>query len=322
MRNKWWILIFLLLSGVCQAQEINFSRIQDMTLWYNQSLKTDKLNSMVLNYRNIQYNGQIAYNSIAAMFDMPLLSRAARDKANSGYFSVSMGAASDKSNQGILNNTSGLLGIAYAVPVSSRETYLSLGFQAAYFQSQLNISNTTAPFGDQYDAYGPIEGQPSNDRLAAGWSYGHFNFNTGVSLFKNEKNVKWYLGASLQQLNQPYTDKAKSPEFRLKPALGIQGGYKYVTDNSDEVAFYMSMNWQGPAYKHFYNASYVKALPSVPGGAVGFGLGYRYNDALVPNIELRYQKMILGISYDVNISSLSAAGAERNGVELGIRIDY
>ena len=322
MRNIWIILSLFLLSGICQAQEINFSRIQDMTLWYNQSLKTDKLNSLVLNYRNIQYNGLIAYNSIAALYDMPLLSRAARDKSNSGYFSITVGAASDKSNQGILNNTTGMLGIAYAVPVSRSETYLAIGFQGAYYQSQLNVSNTTAPFGDQYDAYGPIEGQPSNDRLAAGWSYGHFNFNTGISIFKNEKNVKWYLGASMMQLNQPYTDKFKTPEFRLKPATGIQGGYKFLTDGTDEVAFYMSMNWQGPAYKHFFDACYIKTIPSVPGGAVGFGLGYRYDDALIPNIELRYQKLIFGISYDINISSLSAAGAERNGIELGIRIDY
>ena len=73
MRNIWIILSLFLLSGICQAQEINFSRIQDMTLWYNQSLKTDKLNSLVLNYRNIQYNGLIAYNSIAALYDLSLI---------------------------------------------------------------------------------------------------------------------------------------------------------------------------------------------------------------------------------------------------------
>jgi hypothetical protein len=124
-------------------------------------------------------------------------------------------------------------------------------------------------------------------------------------------------------VNKPYTDKLKTDSLRLKVGIGVQGGYRYITPTDDEVAFYMILNWQGPAYRHFFNLCYLKSLPSVPGGAaVGFGLGYRYDDALVPNIELRYQKLIIGLLYDVNISSISAAGTTRNGLELALRIDF
>jgi hypothetical protein len=58
------------------------------------------------------------------------------------------------------------------------------------------------------------------------------------------------------------------------------------------------------------------------GAAVGVGLGYRYDDAIIPNIELRYQKIIIGILYDVNISSISAAGIARNGLEMSLRMDF
>jgi type IX secretion system PorP/SprF family membrane protein len=323
MRNTHIILCFLLLTGIARGQEINFSRVQDMAIWYNQSLKTDKQTSLKLNYRNVQYGGLIAYNSVAAMFDMALVSKEGRAKANSGYFSISAGAASDKYNQGILNNTLGLLGISYAVPLGRKETYLSAGFQGAYYQSQLNVNGVSNAFGDQYDNYGPIEGAPSNDRLASGWSYGHFNVNAGVSIFCNARYDKWYVGASVMQVNQPYSYKIKSDSTRLRPAIGIQGGYKFTTKTEDEVAFYMSMSWQGPAYRHYYYFSYSKAIPGVPGGAaVGSGLGYRYDDAVVPNIELRYQKLILGILYDINISGITAAGIRRNGMELALRMDF
>src|SRR5580692_1599125 len=129
MRNIYIILCLCLLTGIARSQEINFSRVQDMASWYNQSLKTNKENSLKLNYRSVQYAGTIAYNSVAAMFDMPLLSKDAKEKTNSGYFSLSVGAASDKSNGGILNVTQGLLGISYAIPISRNETYLSAGFQ-------------------------------------------------------------------------------------------------------------------------------------------------------------------------------------------------
>jgi type IX secretion system PorP/SprF family membrane protein len=323
MRNIYIIVCLGLLSGVARGQEINFSRVQDMTIWYNQSLKTDKENSLKLNYRSVQYGGQLAYNSVAAMYDMPLLSKAAKEKTNSGYFSMSVGAASDKSNEGILNNTLGMLGISYAVPLGRNETYLSAGFQGAYYQSQLNLTGVSNAFGDQYNSYGPIEGAPSSDQLANGWNYSHLNVNAGISVFNNSKQDKWYVGASMMQVNQPYAYQAKTDSTRLKAGLGIQGGYKYLAKDDDEVAFYMSMTWQGPAYRHYFDFSYTKAIPSVPGGAaIGLGLGYRYDDAIIPNLELRYQKLIIGILYDINISTISAAGISRDGLELSLRMDF
>jgi type IX secretion system PorP/SprF family membrane protein len=323
MRKFYSIPILLLVTGLARGQEVNFSRVQDLTMWYNQSLKTDKQDNLVLDYRNVSYGGQIAYNSVAAMFDMPLLSKDSRNKPNSGYFSFSVGAASDKSNAGILNNTLGLLGISYAVPIGKHETYLAVGFQGEYYQSNFNVAGISGAFGDQFNAYGPIEGQPSADRLASGWSYGHFNANVGASVFSNGRYDKWYFGASVQQVNQPYSYQIKSDSTRLKADYSFQGGYKYTTATDDEVGFYMLMSWQGPAYRHYFDLSYTKAVPDVAGGAaVGVGLGYRYNDAIIPNIELRYQKMVIGILYDVNISTISASGIARDGVELALRFDF
>lgn len=294
-----------------------------MTIWYNQSLKTDKQNTLDLNYRSVNFGGQIAYNSVAALFSMPLVSKAAKEKPNTGYLSVSVGAASDKTNDGILNNDLGTLGLSYAVPLGRHETYLAAGFQAQYYQSNFNVAGVTGAFGDQFNNYGPIEGAPSADRLAAGWSYGHFNLNVGVSVFSNGRNDKWYVGGSVMQTNQPYAYKIKSDSTRLKPIIGIQGGYKFTTKEDDEIAFYMAMNWEGPAYRHYYELIYTKPIPGVAGGAaVGVGLGYRYDDALVPNIELRYQKLTLGVLYDVNISTISASGIARDGLEMAIKMDF
>ena len=323
MRKTHIILWLSLLTGIARGQEINFSRVQDMTAWYNASLQTDKQNSLKLNYRSVQYGGQIAYNSVAALFDMPLLSKAGKEKPNSGYFSLCAGAASDKSNEGILNNSLGMLGFSYAVPIAKHETYLALGFQGEYYQSIFNVGGVSNAFGDQYNAYGPIEGQPSADQLASGWSYGHFNVNGGLSVFSNGQYDKWYLGVSAQQINQPYSYKIHSDSTRLKPDYGVQGGYRFITKTEDEVAFYMSMSWQGPAYRHYFDLAYTKAVPGVAGGAaVGVGLGYRYSDAIIPNIELRYQKLVLGVLYDINISSISAAGVARDGLELALRMDF
>lgn len=320
MRFVYALLNLLILGLAANAQEINFSRIQDMTVWYNQSLKTEKTNSVKLNMRNVKLDGLMAYKSIAAMVDLPLLSAEGKEAEHSGYFSVSAGAASDKSNQGILNNTVGLLGLSYAIPIAGNETYIGFGIQGTYNQSRLNAAGS-GYFGDQYDPYGPIDGMASNDRLASGWSYNHFNVNAGISAFSNSESNKWYVGASVMHLNKPYTDEVKSDDYRLDYGLSVQGGYKFITAQKDYAGFYTALNWQGKAMKHFFNISYSKAIPGVNAG-VGLGLGYRYEDALVPNVELRYSSATLSLGYDVNVSTINPAGFKRNGLELAIKFDF
>ena len=51
-------------------------------------------------------------------------------------------------------------------------------------------------------------------------------------------------------------------------------------------------------------------------------MGYRYDDALVPSVELRYDKAIIALGYDVNVSSINAAAVRRNGMELALRFDF
>lgn len=320
MKFIWVLSGFLLLTQLADAQEINFSRVQDMAVWYNQSLKTDKHISLKFNMRNVQYGGLTAYKSISAMAEIPLVSAEGRESENAGYLSVSVGGASDKSNQGILNNTLGLAGISYAIPFAGNETYIAVGLQGSYYQSRLNIGEG-AFFGDQYDQYGPVDGAMSVDRLASGWSYNHININGGISVFSNAEQNKWYLGASVMHINRPFTDDAKTGEFRLRQALSVQGGYKYITPENNDCSFYMTLNWQGKAYKHFFNVSYFKAIEGIKGG-VGLGLGYRYDDAIVPAVEARYANATIALGYDVNVSDINAAGFKRNGVELAVKLEF
>ena len=200
--------LIIIVAGGTFAQEINFSRVQDMTIWYNQSLKTDKLNSLKLNYRNVNYAGMIAYNSVAAMFDMPIISKAAKDKTNDSYFSISAGAASDKSNQGILSNTLGMLGLSYSIPLGSNETYVSAGFQAAYYDSKFNLNGVSNAFGDQYKATdfvvpkaGKVELVFSPKDGSQPIHYPMFDFKDGgvaMGMYNTDESIRAFAHSSFQ----------------------------------------------------------------------------------------------------------------------------
>lgn len=312
-------MIIAITSLSIEAQEINYARIQDMAIWYNQSLKTDKENTLRLNYRNVQMAGLIAFNSISAMVDVPIVKKGDK-QSEKGYFNVSVGAASDKSNQGILNNTSGVLGVSYAVPVADG-IYVAAGFQGALYQSRLNTSGQGI-FGDQLSKYGPINGAISSDRFAAGWKYDHLKFNAGVSIFGKDDVSKWYFGLSAQQLNKPYTDPLKTDEYQLPVGYSLQGGYTYILNEVDEIGGHISLNWQGGAYKHFFYGNYLKEVDAEQDIKVGLGLGYRFEDAAVPTVEVHYQKLIFNLSYDVNVSSINSAGIKRNGLELMFKLVF
>ena len=48
------------------------------------------------------------------------------------------------------------------------------------------------------------------------------------------------------------------------------------------------------------------------------GLHYRLKDAIIPSIAINYNKFRVGLSYDINISSLKTASHSKGGAEISI----
>jgi hypothetical protein len=48
------------------------------------------------------------------------------------------------------------------------------------------------------------------------------------------------------------------------------------------------------------------------------GILYRWDDAIIPVVQLELSKLIIGTSYDINISKLVVASQYRGGFELTI----
>jgi hypothetical protein len=46
------------------------------------------------------------------------------------------------------------------------------------------------------------------------------------------------------------------------------------------------------------------------------GLLYRYQDAVIPTFKLKYKSLSIGLSYDINVSSLTPASNAQGGLEL------
>src|SRR4051812_10620134 len=100
MRKIFATALLGLIIYTTQAQDIHFARVRDMQKWYNASMKNENDETSVsFDFRNVTYKELVAFNSLAAIADVAVISKEKRgSRQTDGYFSISGGAAVDKSN--------------------------------------------------------------------------------------------------------------------------------------------------------------------------------------------------------------------------------
>lgn len=316
--KKIFITAFLgfIIQGI-HAQDIHFARTRDMQKWYNASMKNENdETTLSLNFRNVSYKQLVAFNSLAAIADISLISKQKQENRESdSYFSVSGGAAVDKSNSGMLRNTTALLGIAYHLPINNqRNTFLSMGAQGGYFESRINMDGVTTP--DQFNKYGMIPNATAYDPAASG-KINFFSLNAGVSVMHTGAVHTWYAGASARHLNKPEANLTGDPAYKLPSTISAQGGYKREFGN-DALGIDVFLNFKAEAYEHVATVHYAYTFDKADfNGAIGASLGYRYNDAIIPGVFLLANKTSIGFNFDLTAAKNKSSVA-KTSFELGL----
>ena len=314
---SWFLLVVgcSFIINVTQAQDLHFADVQSMGIWYNQSLKMDNKIDLRLNYRDVKYASLVAFRTASALVNLPVFKK---DAATTSFLNFTAGGNFDQSNAGIFKNNTFLLGISYAQQLSDNQTYIAGGFQGTSTRSVFGSSNVTFP--DQFDQYGPLP-SGTRDPLNAGRTYNWASLNAGLSIFQNTDTKEWYVGGSLRHINRPYTDESKTEAYRLSPSVGVQAGMT-VKSEYDQFGVYSLAYWQADAYEYLLGAKFNRILTKADGNnegsAFGAGIALRVHDAIIPNVQLKFNKTVLGIHYDMNISGLKAAGYSRQAFELAL----
>ncbi len=317
---KWFILATWFSSApfLSKGQDLHYADIQSMNVWYNQSLKMDMTPDLRLNYRDVKYQSLVAFRTASALVNLPIIMKQANTFSSKSFLNITAGGTFDQSNAGIFKNNTFLLGISYAQQLSDNQIFLAAGFQGTSTRSVFGSYNVTFP--DQFDQYGPLP-TGTRDPLNAGRSYTWNSFNAGLSLFQNTESKEWYVGASLRHINRPYTDELKTASYRLAPSVGLQAGLTFKNE-FDEFGVYGLADWQTDAYEYLIGAKFNKILTKADGSsygnAIGAGIALRVHDAVIPNVQLKFNKTMIGIHYDMNISGLKAAGYSRQCFELSL----
>jgi hypothetical protein len=220
-----------------------------------------------------------------------------------------------------LNSSSAMMDFSYALPLNYDNTYIALGFQAAYNFSQLATDGYNV-FHKQFDQYGPVGAAITTDPAQIGYTIQYFTGGAGLALFHNGEEKQWYVGWSARHLNQPVTETTFSETFRLPISYGIQLGYSTNISNRASLSGYANFNWQNKFREHVIGATYNLNLNDSSNIVLSFGASWKMSDALIPNIGFQITKNRLSFYYEINFPGTLPSTYKRSAFEFAHRRDF
>ncbi len=200
-------------------------------------------------------------------------------------------------------------------------TYLSVGFTSGYLQ--YSFDPTLATFNNQFQGglFNPLN--PSNDNLPTP-KFSIFDIGVGINYNRSpnlDNDVVYIIGVSGYHFTQPsfsyYNHKAYTENIRWN----VNGAF--IKEISTKWAMQLHANYaQQGAYNEIIGGGLLgwREKQDEQGLEFWFGSMYRFQDAIIPVIKLKYQNVGIGFSYDVNISSLQKASNMQGGYELTLNI--
>lgn len=316
MRKILVVAVLVMITGFLKAQDPHFSQFFASPLTLNPAFtgKFDGQWRLAVNHRDQWPSIPKAYVTTSGSFDFGILKNKIPEN---DVFGIGISGVSDASANSQLKLNYGSISMSYhkALDENGYNT-IGAGFQGTYSSLVLDVSKLT--FEDMLRQNG-FTGT-TNDIIYNGTNQNYMDMNAGV-LFSGSTNGanNYYVGVSMYHINRPKVN-FKDQSWYLTGRLTVHaGGTLPISDN-------LSLNASA------IHQMQSKASETIIGGAltllangdvdnptnVFVGSWFRFNDAAIPYVGLEFGGLRIGASYDVNISSLKAATANRGGSEFSL----
>lgn len=324
-----FIYLFILLSSsfLLQAQDIHFAHIHASPTILNPAM-TGLINNgnvrLIANARSQWESVTNGYKTVAGSVDGKLV-----DLTGRNYIGGGLQLTADKAGDlGFSKVSASLTGSVLKALDGRGDHYISFGLRGGLYNYSLDYSKMVG-FDNE-----PIieEGAPN--------SFNFLDVSAGLAWYYNiNRNNTVYLGGALFHINNPNTsffDRATEDEFnqfytynKLYRKVVFHGGAnirlaKYVT----ALPSFIFMD-QGP-HREINMGSFVKFMksPSMIETNTSFYIGawFRYyvesniagSDAVIAAIRMDVKNTYFTFSFDINLSTLTAASYGAGGPELSV----
>lgn len=313
MRNKTigWICFVLLLSHKGMGQvDPHFSQFYAYPSYLNPALTGSFSGSYRL---SAIFRSQ--WGSIASPYSTKGISSEFATEKN-----LNIGAA-------IMNQTVGDAGYSYTTGNASaaytgvrfgeeQMNRVVFGMQAGFIHRRFDPSKMT--FGDQWNATtGYLPTNPTAEILN-GLSKATLDIGAGVLYYNADplRKTNPFAGISVSHLNRPSDVFLSTGNDVLPMRYNVHAGMRIAVSEQISVTPNLLYMRQGNASEYMAGAfSEIKAFPTT---SVMFGLNYRYQDAISTYMGMIHKSMMIGLTYDLNNSSLGRSARGVNSFEISI----
>jgi type IX secretion system PorP/SprF family membrane protein len=302
-----------LFAASINAQDIHFSQFFETPLYRNPALAgiLDGDVRVQTVYRSQWNSVAHAYKtgSVNAEYKMPV--------ANDDYLTVAMQVFYDRAGTTGLSTTHILPALNYHKSLSKdRNMYLSMGFMGGLVQRSIDRSKITTSTSYQGGGDGETNLIPQ---------YKYFDGSAGVSLNtqlgQNEMN-NLVLGVALHHFNHPKNSFFNDHNIVVQPKWVYSADVKLSVNESSFVTIYNDHVRQGTNSETISGLLYglkIGPYTETPDCMLQAGAFLRWNDAVIPTFQIDYRPFTVSLSYDVNISRLSAVSQGRGGYEFSLK---
>lgn len=327
MTRYYSLLLLSLLAFFSTAQDIHFSQMKFSPLTVNPSLAglNGKYNAIV-NYRS-QWNSISApFTTVGASFDMNF----STTNNNKGFLAGGINLFHDIAGDMKMTTSNVGLNIAYHLRTGASST-IGLGIQGGY--AARGIGSVDGLYASQYNGTIIDPSTPSGENFNR-TNFGYLDLGSGIvfnhnSLSETTFNTQGYslsAGVAVYHFTRPNYSFIQGGSDDL--SMRISGFVETEFILNEDWAMMPALYYQRQgAHQEIYFGSYIKyhiikrsyRTGLVDGLYIAYGPFYRFKDAFVNKLLIDYKGYALGISYDVNLSSLTQASKGRGGIEFMFR---
>ena len=300
--------ILLFLASLLGAQDVHFSHMHRAPMQLNPALTG-------LSRADIRMGG--IYRSQWGAVPVPYTTAMAFADARMGPPGLGVGIQllTDKAGDGEMRWFQAAVSASYSLNLSENIS-LSAGVQGAFSQRSFDWGKLT--FDEQYDGDQFNPGASSGEDLGANnLSFPTMGAGLNLRYAIPGSRTQFDLGAAAHQLLRPKASFFKDDTVRISQNINpyLMCALQ-ISPQIDFVARAWGMN-QGPYLQFVTGAGIVYHLQTAREREIAIELSVfnRFDDAIIPQLGVRFRSWEAGFSYDINISDFQKATNRRGGPE-------
>jgi len=309
---------FSIYSNKIVAQDLHYSQYFNSPLNLNPALTsyTQSQYRFTLNNKNQWASVTIPYKTLSASFETKILNF----KRKRTFVGLGVLFNKDEAGDSKYGTTQAGISLSMVKSLNHRNSnIISLGIQGAFYQR--SIDYTQLYFPEQWNGSISTIGSGNSETFTVN-QFSFIDLSAGINWFWAPSSIlKFNTGFSSWHLNRPNQSLMDDESANLHIKYQIYTDIEITTNQPFNILpgiFYAN---QGPYQEFIIGARlYYKIHQNRKKFfAMSTGLFMRGNDALILYAGMDYKNLKLGITYDVNTSSLSTASNYLGGMEVSLK---